>query len=139
MFRASVLPSKQLGKVSVNFAVDAQTLDFQHGSDGRERAVVQCAAAAYDAMGHVVKAGFDINRGSLDPATFGIVLTNGFPCSFEMELPKGSYQIKLAIRDNHNGAIGTVTASVTAPGESGQQVSNPNHTETANPALAAVR
>ena len=47
--------------------------------------------------------------------SFKRVSQNGFPCTQSLELPAGSYQLKLLARDNNTGAIGTVNAKVTVP------------------------
>jgi hypothetical protein len=37
------------------------------------------------------------------------------PCSQALELPAGKYLMRLAVRDNTSGLIGTTNASVTVP------------------------
>ncbi len=109
-------PSPQTqNKVSVQYAINAQGLDFQHGDDGLEHASVDCIVQAFTEKGVVVKASANTYLASLKPESFKRVSQNGFPCMQSLDLPAGNYQLKLLARDNNTGAIGTVNAKVTVP------------------------
>jgi VWFA-related protein len=116
IYAAVTPPSPQTqNKVSVLYAINAQGLDFQHGDDGLEHASVDCIAQAFTEKGEVVKASANTYLASLKPEWFKWVSQNGFPCTQSLELPAGSYQLKLLARDNNTGAIGTVNAKITVP------------------------
>jgi len=99
----------------VQYAINAQGLDFQHGDDGLEHASVDCIVQAFTEKGVVVKASANTYLASLKPESFKRVSQNGFPCMQSLDLPAGNYQLKLLARDNNTGAIGTVNAKVTVP------------------------
>ncbi len=117
VFKAQVTqPSPQTqNKVAVQYAIDAQKLDFQHGKDGREHASVECAAQAFTEKGEAVKASASTYEAALKPESFKLVSEKGFPCTQNLDLPVGNYLLKFAVRDNHTGLIGTLYARVTVP------------------------
>ncbi|HZR27174.1 MAG TPA: hypothetical protein VFA71_00225 [Terriglobales bacterium] len=109
-------PSPQTqNKVAVQYAIDAQKLDFQHGEDGREHASVECVAQAFTEKGEAVKASASTYEAALKPESFKLVSEKGFPCTQNLDLPVGNYLLKFAVRDNHTGLIGTLYARVTVP------------------------
>jgi hypothetical protein len=116
VFCARVLPPSQPhSKVVVHYAIDAEDLDFEHGDDDRERASVDCVAQAYSSKGEFVKTSGVTNEVDLKSEALKTVLENGFSCAQELELSAGHYILKLAVRDNHTGAIGTANAKVIVP------------------------
>ncbi len=50
---------------------------------------------------------------SLDPAQFAQVKQRGLMLPVEVALPPGSYKLRLAVRDNRTGYLGTLTAPIT--------------------------
>jgi hypothetical protein len=50
---------------------------------------------------------------SLDPAQFAQVKQRGLMLPVEVSLPPGSYNLRLAVRDNRTGYLGTLTAPIT--------------------------
>jgi VWFA-related protein len=50
---------------------------------------------------------------SLDPAQFAQVKQRGLMLPVEIGLPPGSYNLRLAVRDNRTGYLGTLTAPIT--------------------------
>ena len=109
-------PSSQTqNKVAVQYAINAQGIDFQHGDDGLEHASIDCVLQAFTEKGEVVSASANTYLASLKPESFKRVSDNGFPCMQKLDLPPGKYLLKLAARDNHTGAIGTVNARVAVP------------------------
>src|SRR6266849_3855034 len=107
--------SETQNQVAVQYSIYAKALDFEHGDDVLEHASVDCVAQAFTEKGEVVKASANTYLASLKPETFKQVSQNGFPCKQSLDLPAGSYILKLAARDNRTGAIGTVNAKVTVP------------------------
>ncbi|HTC92932.1 MAG TPA: hypothetical protein VK699_05720 [Terriglobales bacterium] len=117
VFHARVAPPspQTQNKVAVQYAIDAQKLDFQHGADGREYASVECVAQAFTEKGEAVKASASTYEAALKPESFKLVSEEGFPCTQNLDLPVGNYLLKFAVRDNHTGLIGTLYSSVSVP------------------------
>ena len=117
VFRASVAPPspQTQNMVAVQYAIDAQKLDFQHGADGREYASVECVAQAFTEKGEAVKASASTYEAALKPESFKLVSEEGFPCTQNLDLPVGDYLLKFAVRDNHTGLIGTLYSRVSVP------------------------
>jgi VWFA-related protein len=117
MFYARVTPpsAETDNKVAVQYAIDARGINFDKGDDDRQHASVDCVAQAFTEKGIIIKASANTYEASLSPETFKKVSLGGFPCLQKLDLPAGSYVLKLAARDNRTGAMGTVNAKVTVP------------------------
>lgn len=117
VFKAQVVPPspQTQNRVAVQYTIDAQSLRFQHGDDGLVRANVECAAQAFTDRGEAVKASASIYHAALQPESFKLVSEMGFPCTQNLDLPAGNYLLKLAVRDNGTGAIGTLNTKVEVP------------------------
>jgi VWFA-related protein len=102
--------------VAIQYAIDARGINFAPGdSDELEHASVDCVAQAYTEKGTIVKASANTYQASLKPENFKKISQTGFPCRQKLDLPAGTYILKLAARDNTTGAMGTVNARVTVP------------------------
>jgi hypothetical protein len=49
----------------------------------------------------------------LKPESFQQMMQTGFPCQLTLDLPNGSYLLRLGVMDNRSGLIGTTNAKVT--------------------------
>jgi len=114
LFQAAVLPpsDKTENKVLVNFAVDPHAISFESKADGLEHASVACAVQAF-AKGKSVKIWSSTITASLKPETFKRVMQSTFPCHQSLDLPAGSYVLRLGVRDENTGLLGTANAKVT--------------------------
>lgn len=118
IFEAGVIPpsDKTDNKVLVNFAVDPHGIDFENESDGTHHAQVDCVVQAYSAKGTLIKTEASTITASLKPETFiHVMQTNVFPCQQAIALPAGSYSLRLGVRDDTTGLVGTASAKVTVP------------------------
>lgn len=116
-FEAAVTPPSEPGKnnVTVGYLIDVHALMVEHGEDGAEHAEVECVVQAFDQKGKPVNSGGSTVKAAMKPETFQKILQSGFPCKSEIALPAGSYLLRLGIRDNRTGLIGTANAKVNVP------------------------
>jgi VWFA-related protein len=114
-FRAGVVqPSDQTqNKVLVNFALDPHAITFDSGNDGLHHAVVDCVVQAYSAKGKLLKTESSTITATLKPDTYTRVMGSYFPCQEKIDLPAGSYYLRLGVRDDSSGLMGTANARVT--------------------------
>jgi len=115
LFRAAVTPPSAAtqNKVVVNFAIQADTLRFVDQSDGRHHATVECGVRVFSAKGVPLKTAVLTVEASLKPETFSNVMQNSFPCREEIDLPAGNFTLRLGVRDERTGLIGSANAQVT--------------------------
>ena len=116
-FQAGVIPPSEAtgNKVIVNYAIDTQALVVEHGSDGLQRADVECVVQAYSEKGKAVKAGANTVQAKMKMETYQGMLRSGFPCRNDIDLPAGSYILRLVVRDDRSGLMGSANAKVTVP------------------------
>jgi hypothetical protein len=121
LFEAGVAPpsDKTPNKVLVNFAVDSRALNFENGADGLHHAIVECVVQAYSLKGKFIKQASSTVTANLKPQTYDRVMQGSFPCQQAIELPSGSYVLRLGVRDGHTGLIGTANGRVTVAGAVG--------------------
>jgi VWFA-related protein len=114
LFEAAVVPpsDKTENKVLVNFGVDPHAISFESKPDGLEHATVACAVQAF-AKGKSIKIWASTVNASLKPETFKKVMQSRFPCHQTIDLPAGSYVLRLGVRDENTGLLGTANAKVT--------------------------
>jgi VWFA-related protein len=123
-FQAGVLPPSEetKNKVLVNFALDPQAISFENQNDGLRHAMVDCVVQAYNAKGKYLKTEASTINASLKPESFRRIMQTGFPCQQSIELPVGSYLLRLGVRDDRTGLMGTANAKVTVAASSTQTV-----------------
>lgn len=101
------VPPPEGGKLAIEFNVDAQSLSFEE-VEGRQHANVDFLVAAFSPEGKVVKSASDTVDARLRPETSARVRQEGLPFRLELELGPGRYQLRLVVRDNRTGWLGTV-------------------------------
>jgi VWFA-related protein len=113
-FQAGVIPpsDKTQNKVLVNFALDPEAISFEGEEDGLQRAMVDCVVQAYSAKGKLIKTEASTVNASLKPETYRRVMQSAFPCQQYIELPAGNYYLRLGVRDDRTGLVGTANGRV---------------------------
>jgi len=117
LFQAAVFPpsGQTRNLVQVDFSIDARAISFDRPPDGLQHARLECVAQAFTAKGKLVKGNSSTITTALKPATYARVIQNGFPCSVSIDLPAGLYGLRLGVRDDRTGLIGTSNARVSVP------------------------
>jgi len=116
LFTAKVIPpSPSQSAMAFDFLLQPHTLTIQAGTDGLHRVSLECAVQAFNDKGERVNAAGNTMAGSLTPEAYGNVSSHGFPCRQTLELPPGKYWLRLGVRDNLSGHIGTVNAVSIVP------------------------
>ncbi|HKF23273.1 MAG TPA: VWA domain-containing protein [Candidatus Angelobacter sp.] len=121
-FKAGVVPpsDQTQNKVLVNFALDPHALTFDSkNNDGLHHAVVDCVVQAYSTKGKLLRTESKTITASLKPDSFSRMLNTYFPCQEKIDLPAGSYLLRLGVRDGTTGLIGTAIGRVTVEAASG--------------------
>jgi VWFA-related protein len=119
LFQARVLPpsNKTGNKVLVDFAVDPHALSFQHGDDGLEHAMMKCAVEVYSNKGVPLRTEASDISTALKPDAYSQVLRTNLPCRTSFNLEEGNYLLRLAVRDERTGLIGSQTAELSVGAE----------------------
>ncbi len=114
LFEAGILPlqDKKHGKVAINFLLDAHQLSFERKEDGLQHANLDYAVEVYSEKGKPLKTDVTSIEMALPADQFKQVLGHGFPYQKTFELAPGNYILRLGIRDNRTGLIGSSTGKV---------------------------
>jgi VWFA-related protein len=104
------------GKSSISLAVefDPARLDFVQ-ADGRFSDDLQLHVLAVDAAGKLQDGGLTTVPLRLGEASYRAVMANGFRVMRRLTVPPGRYQIRVAAREMHQGAVGTVRQTLDVP------------------------
>jgi hypothetical protein len=131
-FRAMVLPpSAQTGnKVIVNFGADPHALSFSETDQGLKQVEMVCAVRVFARKDLDKPLATEAQKmgGALNAETYEKVMKGFFPCSDQFSLQPGNYVLRLGVRDNETGLIGTATATLIIPAETssaGQAATGP--------------
>jgi VWFA-related protein len=119
LFQARVFPpsDKTQNQVVVNYSITAAGLSFEKGADQLQHASVNCAVEVYSGKGELVKKDGTTLTAALQPEVYDKVIREGFPCQEKLGLPAGDYILRLGVRDNTTGTIGTTDAQLSIPAE----------------------
>jgi VWFA-related protein len=117
LFRAQVIPpsEKTQNKVLIYYGIDAHAMGFELRDDGLQHASIDCAAQPFTAKGNPLPPQGQPFSAGLKPEDFQTVMQKFFPCNLTLDLAPGDYTLRLAVRDNATGLIGTANAKVTVP------------------------
>jgi VWFA-related protein len=125
-FQAVVVPPSSANqKVQINFGIDPHALSFELKEDGLQHAAVDCGVRVYTPKGESIGMQGSTFNAALNPEQFQKVMKMIFPCNQQVALPPGDYILRLAVRDNSNGLIGTANGQVTVPAVSARQEEKP--------------
>jgi VWFA-related protein len=114
LFKARViLPSDQTkNQVVVNYLVPAAGLSFAEGADKLQHASVNCSVEVFSSNGELLKKEGTNLTAALQPDVYERVVREGFPCQEKFAVPPGEYTLRLGVRDNATGLIGTADTKV---------------------------
>jgi VWFA-related protein len=108
----AVPPDK--GAIDIHLAIDPGKLMFEE-SGAKRRINFDVAGFVFDEMGRL-RGGFDETiDASLNDQEYSRMMKGGLAYSAKTTLPAGAYQIRLAVRDNRTGQIGTMSRYIEIP------------------------
>ncbi|MCU1220153.1 MAG: hypothetical protein JWN42_1350 [Candidatus Angelobacter sp.] len=121
-FQAVVTPpsAKTQNKVVVTYRVDPHALSFETGNDGLQAVNMECAVRVFPKKNPDKAVATEAQKmgGALNADAYAKVMKGFFPCRDLLTLQPGDYLLRLGVRDNVTGLIGTANASLTIPEES---------------------
>jgi len=114
LFHAMVIPpeAQKPNTVLVNFGVDPHAISFEQNADGLRHATVECTVQAFSAKGQLIRGESSTIKAALKPETYAHVMQESFPCQQSIDLKPGKYYLRLGVRDDRTGLIGTASARV---------------------------
>ncbi|HZD94481.1 MAG TPA: hypothetical protein VE133_09515, partial [Candidatus Sulfotelmatobacter sp.] len=122
-FKAMVMtPSEKIrNKVIVSYGVDPHALSFSETNDGLKRVNMECAVRVFARNNPDKPLATEAEKmgGSLNSEAYAKVMKSFFPCRDQLELQPGDYILRLGVRDNETGLIGTANTTLTIPAQSG--------------------
>jgi VWFA-related protein len=121
-FQALVMPpsAKTQNKVIVNYHVDPHALSFEASNDGLQAVNMECAVRVFPKKNPDKPVATEAQKmgGALNADAYAKIMKGFFPCRDALALQPGDYLLRLGVRDNVTGLIGTANASLTIPEES---------------------
>jgi VWFA-related protein len=100
----AALPTEQ---VNVHFIVDMKNISFDSTANGTEHCTLDFYVVAFSGGKYVTQTakGTECNFSS---ATYSSILSNGLAYDVPIELPEASYRLRLLVRDNESGKMGSL-------------------------------
>jgi len=121
-FQALVMPpsAKTQNKVIINYHVDPHALSFEASNDGLQAVNMECAVRVFTKKNPDKPVATEAQKmgGALNADAYAKIMKGFFPCRDALALQPGDYLLRLGVRDNVTGLIGTANASLTIPEES---------------------
>ena len=102
------------GVIAISMVVDPRKLQFDM-VDGKQQANYDVDGFVFDEFGKL-RGGFsETLTATLLPSEYAQTLKTGVPYSAHTTLPAGSYQVRLAVRDNNTSKVGTISRYIEVP------------------------
>ena len=98
-------------RVECRFLVDAGTIFFDEDEEAKH-SHLDFLVVAFDSSGKGVASNYQTVETRVPLQNFAWVRENGLPFIIPLELAPGRYQLRLVVRDNRTGLVGTADASV---------------------------
>jgi VWFA-related protein len=109
LFYAHTVPPEKKGQsMTVEILVDANTVSFGSGPDFTHNTDLEFQAGAFTPDGKLARVESQVARADLRAETYQNFLKNGIPVRVQLSLKPGRYLLRVAVRDNRNGHIGTL-------------------------------
>jgi VWFA-related protein len=106
---AQVLPPDTMHKsVRVTYRIDAQGIEFSDTPDGKRHALIDCFVAAYDQKGRDAGHQVDTLEANVPVQSMQQFFRSGLPAEQEIELPRGSYTLRLGVMDRASQRVGSI-------------------------------
>lgn len=96
------------GKTRVQFLVDPKSISAEDVEGGKKHLSLNFYVSAFSPDGKLVKNDGKVVDATLEADQFAQVQKMGLLMPLDMSLGKGDYQLRLAVRDNRTGFIGTL-------------------------------
>jgi VWFA-related protein len=118
-FQAMVTPpsAKTQNRLVVTYRVDPHALSFETGNDGLQAVNMECAVRVFPRKNPDKPVTTEAQKmgGALNADAYAKVMKGFFPCRDALSLQPGDYLLRLGVRDNVTGLIGTANAALTIP------------------------
>ena len=102
------------GAIDIHLVIDPKKIDFDQAAD-RHQASLDIAGFVFDESGKM-RGGFsETLNSSLNVQEYSRVTKSGFTYSANTALPAGIYQVRIGVRDNRTGKIGTLSRYLEVP------------------------
>ena len=92
----------------VQFQVDADSISFEDAGQGRQRCNLDFVAFSVAADGKILRSVAKSVDTPLQTSEYASVLQQGLPFRMEIESSAGTQYLRLAVRDNLSGRVGTL-------------------------------
>jgi len=102
-------------QVQIQFLVDAPAISFDALENGLHHCNLDFMIAAVSPEGKLIATDGHTVDARLKPDQFAQANQDGLPFQMQLTLPPGSYSLRLAVRDNRTGLIGSLTLPLVIP------------------------
>jgi len=99
-------------KLPVKFRVPANSFTVEEAKDGQRKINLDFFTAVFSKEGKLLKAPRMTVNTTLQADQYAQVQQKGLIVPMELELAPGDYDLRLAVRDNRTGYLGSLTAPV---------------------------
>jgi VWFA-related protein len=102
-------------EVDIHIFIDPKTLNFTQGPDGHYKDSFDVVGFVFDQTGKA-RGGFsETVNANLTPENYKLALATGLSDSAHTELPAGYFQLRVVVRENESGRIGTAYRYLEVP------------------------
>ena len=107
--------ANQKAELDIHMLVDPKTLHFTQGADGHYHDSFDIAGFVFNQRGKRVGGFTETINPNLTPEEYKKALSAGISDSAHTELPSGYFQLRVVVRENETGRIGTTSKYLEVP------------------------
>ncbi len=102
-------------ELDYHLLVNANNLSFTQDADGKYKATFDVVGFVANSVGKSAGGFSQTVTANLSPDQYHHALTTGLSYSAHAQLPPGSYQLRVAVRDNSSGRLGSISQYLEVP------------------------
>lgn len=113
-FQYRFLPQNRAA-IDIDLRIDARTLDFKQASDGKYHATVDIVGFVVNHSGKTDQGFSETINAALTPDEYKRALDNGLGYTGHVQLDAGNYQLRVAVREDETGKLGSLSKYLEVP------------------------
>jgi VWFA-related protein len=102
-------------EVQFHFLVDTAALTFEPAGAGRQSFDLDFVAVAFEPDGTIAASRRATYASTLTPERHALAARTGFPFQMNLQLKPGRYRVRLVVRDNRTGWLGSLDVPLQVP------------------------
>lgn len=122
LMKVQVLPPDATHKtVRIDYAISPRDVSFTDTPENKKHVTLDLMAVAWDKNEKIAGESSDKIDTSISPATYAEVMRSSIPAHEELQVPPGTYTLRLGVVDRNSRKMGTLDVPLVVPADAAQK------------------